>query len=223
MSIYYKIELFLNLLKYSIREKFFKIEDNHILFLQEYFKEKTKGLYIDVGCYHPIRLSTTKFLHDKGWMGINIDISKKSIDLFKITRKKDINLNIGIGNKNKISEAYFKKSLFHANTLDYEHSEKFLGKSTKRKIAVRTLQSVINEYVEGKMIDLIDIDCEGKDQDVLQGLDFSKNKIDLISIEMHAYDENIKKKGELIFDIMERNKFKKIYGNYPATLIFKKF
>jgi hypothetical protein len=73
-------------------------------------------------------------LYDKGWRGINIDISKKSIDLFKITRKKDINLNIGIGNKNKVSEAYFKKDLFHANTLVYDHAEKLLGEYTKKKL-----------------------------------------------------------------------------------------
>ena len=223
MSIYYKIELALNLLKYSIREKYVKVEDKHILFLKDYFKEKKKGLYIDVGCFHPIRLSTTKFLYDKGWLGINIDISEKSIDLFKIARKRDINLNIGIGKKDEISEAYFKKDLFHANTLDYKHSQKFLGESIKRKIVIRTLNSVINEYAQDKMIDLIDIDCEGKDLEVLQGLDFNKNKINLISIEMHAYDENTKKKGELIFDIMEKNKFKKIYGDFPDTLIFKKF
>ena len=90
MSIYYKINLYLNLLKYSIRERYIRVKDNHILFLKDYFKEKRNGFYIDVGCYHPIRLSNTKFLYDKGWWGINIDISKKSIDLFKIARKKDI-------------------------------------------------------------------------------------------------------------------------------------
>ena len=223
MSIYYKINLYCNLLKYSIREKYIKAEDKHILFLKDYFKKRTNGLYIDVGCYHPIRLSNTKFLYDKGWRGINIDISKKSIDLFKIARKKDINLNIAIGDKNEVSEAYFKKDLFHANTLVYEHAKKFLGKSFRKKIKVQTLNSVIDKYTKNKKIDLIDIDCEGKDFEVLQGLNLSKNEIDLISIEMPGYDENIKKKGELVFDIMEKNRFKKLYGNYPSTLIFKKF
>jgi len=82
---------------------------------------------------------------------------------------------------------------------------------------------VIEKYAKNKKIDFIDIDCEGKDLEVLQGLNLSKNEIDLISIEMHGYDENTKKRGELVFDIMEKNRFKKLYGNYPATLIFKKF
>jgi len=223
MNFFYKVGLYLNLLKYSIKYKNQKkYENKYILFLKNYF-DKKKGLYIDVGSYHPIRLSNTKFLYDKGWQGINIDISKKSIDLFKIARKTDINLNIGIGNKNEFSDAYFQKDLFHANTLVYEHSKKFLANAIKKKIKTLTLDSVINRYAKNKKIDYIDIDCEGKDLEVLQGLNLGQYQIDLISIEMHGYDTITKKRAELIFDIMKKNKFKKIYGNYPDTLIFKKF
>jgi|TARA_B110000211_G_scaffold20074_1_gene20872 FkbM family methyltransferase len=223
MSISYKINLYLGLLKYSIREKFIRNKDKHFLFLKKYFKNKENGFYIDVGCYHPIRISNTKFLYDKGWNGINIDISKRSIDLFDIARKKDINLNIGVGNKNRTSVAYFKKALFHANTIDYEHSKKFLGESEKKKIKVQTLNSIINKYAKNKKIDFIDIDCEGKDMEVLQGLDLKRNKIDLVSVEMHGYDKNTQRKGQLIFNIMKKNKYKKIYGNYPDNIIFKKY
>ena len=181
MNVYYKIELVLNLLKYYIRDKFTKHENKYISFLKEYFKNRPRGFYIDVGCYHPIRLSNTKFLYNKGWSGINIDISKKSIDLFRIARKKDINLNIGISDKNGTSEAYFKKDLFHANTLAHEHSEIFLNKPRKKKIKIKTLSSVINEYAKNKKIDLIDVDCEGKDLEVLQGVDLKKYEIKIRS------------------------------------------
>ena len=86
---------------------------------------------------------------------------------------------------------------------------------------------MIDKYAKNKKIDLIDIDCEGKDLEVLQGLNLSKNEIDLILIEMFRYDENSKKRGELVLDILEKNRFKKLYGNYPGslacTMIFKKF
>ena len=223
MNVYYKIELVLNLLKYYLRDKFTKHEDKYILFLKEYFKNRPKGFYIDVGCYHPIRLSNTKFLYNKGWSGINIDISEKSIDLFKIARKKDINLNFGISDKNGMSEAYFKKDLFHANTLAYEHSETFLNKSKKKKIKIKTLSSVINEYANNKKIDLIDIDCEGKDLEVLQGVDLKRYEIDLISVELHEYSDNTKKKKKLILDIMKKNNFKKLFTSPGTkTIIFKK-
>jgi FkbM family methyltransferase len=223
MDIFYHISLYLNLLKYFIKHKCEKNESGYILFLKDYFNEKKNGFYIDVGCYHPIRLSNTKFLYDNGWSGINIDISKKSIDLFRIIRKKDVNLNIGVGNKNEITDVYFQKELFHANTLDRDHAQKFLTKIIKEKINVLTLNSIIEKYAKNKKIDFIDIDCEGKDFEVLQGLNLSNNEIDLISIEIHGYDINTQQKSDLIFDIMKKNRFKNIYGQYPGTVIFKKF
>jgi FkbM family methyltransferase len=223
MSIFYQTTLYLNLLKNFIKKKCEKNENKHIIFLKDYFKKKKNGFYIDVGCYHPIRLSNTMFLYNKGWGGINIDISKKSIDLFRIARKKDINLNLGIGNKNEISDAYFQKNLFHANTLVYDHAQKFLRKIIKKKIKVVTLNSVIDKYVKKRKIDFIDIDCEGKDLEVIQGLNLNKNEIDLIAIEMHGYDTSTKIRSKMIFNIMKKNRFKNIYGQYPDTMIFKKF
>ena len=45
-------------------------------------KDKKKGIYIDVGCHHPLINNNTYLLHKKGWNGIKIDIHEFSIDLF---------------------------------------------------------------------------------------------------------------------------------------------
>ena len=66
------------------------------IFINRILKNINKGKYVDVGCYHPYKGSLTCKLYDRGWNGINIDISKTSIDLFNISRKKDINLNLAI-------------------------------------------------------------------------------------------------------------------------------
>ena len=39
---------------------------------------------------------------------------------------------------------------------------------------------------------------------------------------MHGYDDITKKRGDLIFGIMRDNGFKKIFGDYPDTLIFQR-
>ena len=46
------------------------------IFINNYFKNKSKGFYIDVGCYHPIHRNNTFLLYKKGWKGMNIDIHK---------------------------------------------------------------------------------------------------------------------------------------------------
>ena len=45
-------------------------------------KSIKNGVYIDVGCYHPIELSNTALLYNKGWNGMNIDLNqfKKNTD-----------------------------------------------------------------------------------------------------------------------------------------------
>ena len=223
MKIIYNIKLYLNLIKYSIKQKFINYnKDKYITFLINYFKNKDGGFYIDVGCYHPIRLSNTNFLYNKGWNGINIDISKKSIDLFNIARKRDINLNIGAGDKNQISTGYFQKDLFFGNTLNYKHSKKILNNVTKKNIKIFTLDAVIKRYAKNKKIDFLDIDCEGNDFNVLKGLNLKENKIKLISIEMHNYNNKLRQQSLYILQKMKKNNYKKIFGKYPGTLIFKK-
>ena len=40
---------------------------------------------------------------------------------------------------------------------------------------------------------------------------------------MHGYDASTKIRSKMIFNIMKKNRFKNIYGQYPDTMIFKKF
>ena len=82
---------------------------------------KKKGFYIDIGCYHPLKYSQTYKLYKLGWSGINLDISKESIDLFKLFRSKDKNLNIGISNKAGFENFYFTKKISTTNSLNNKY------------------------------------------------------------------------------------------------------
>ena len=67
-----------------------------IFVLEDFFKNLEKGFYVDVGCYHPIKGSLTHSLYKKKWKGLNIDLSSVSIDLFKLSRSKDFNIQAAI-------------------------------------------------------------------------------------------------------------------------------
>ena len=69
------------------------------LVVNNFFKNKTNGTYVDVGCYHPIDGNNTHLLFKNGWNGINIDLNKISIDLFNIARKNDENFRVAVSNK----------------------------------------------------------------------------------------------------------------------------
>ena len=69
--------------------------------VDKFFKKKQNGFYIDIGCYHPIDGNNTYLLYKKGWNGINIDINQLYVNLFKIARKDDLNINTAISNTSK--------------------------------------------------------------------------------------------------------------------------
>ena len=225
MKILYKISLYSNIARYWIKNYFSSINNyENIIFLEKYFKNKKKGFYVDVGCFHPIRLSNTMFLHSKGWKGMNIDLSKKSIDLFKIARPKDINLNFGVGSKNETLDYFYNKKAFPNNTFNIDFAKNFLKKEEIKKdtIEVKTLRFMMENYSTEKEIDLLDIDAEGFDLDVLKGMDFERYVIDLIMIEVHHYDDKTKKIANEILNFLTKKNFKLVFGTYPGNCIFKK-
>ena len=118
-SIFYKLYLYYNL---YFRHKAFKKRETYSqnkedLFINNYFKDKNNGFYLDIGCYHPIKYSNTALLYNKGWQGMNIDMNQTSIDLFNILRKKDINICAAISNENKEAIQYLDHSFSPINTL----------------------------------------------------------------------------------------------------------
>jgi len=161
--------------------------DGEDLFVEKYFKEKSNGLYIDVGCHNPIYLNNTHLLHKKKWKGINIDINQFSIDLFNYMRPKDLNYNCAISNKNENIKFYFQKEFSLLNTIEINHAERFMqGKIKEKTIKAFTLNKILSEgiYKDSK-IDFLDIDAEGADLKILEGLSFEKYKPELICIEIH--------------------------------------
>ena len=84
----------LNYLKKIYYEKYSKKSyslSNVDLVIERIFKNKNNGVFIDVGCNHPIKYNNTYLLYKKGWSGLNIDFDKSSIDQFKKLRKRDEN------------------------------------------------------------------------------------------------------------------------------------
>ena len=136
------------------------------LFVDFFFKEFKKGSYVDVGCNLPKTSSLTYLLYKKGWSGINIDISKRSIDLNKVIRKRDINLNISIGKEEKIIDSFIFYDNCSMNTVDKKFKE-YTRKSVNKdpevvKIEQLKLDSVLRKYNMNKII-YLNIDVEGNE------------------------------------------------------------
>ena len=151
------------------------------IFVRRFFKKFEKGFYVDVGAYHPIKGSLTYDLYKKEWSGMNIDLSQISIDLFKLSRSKDINLKAAITD-------YDGKTFFYENSpINQQNSLVENSDAKKIEIDCYKLNTVLQKY-EIKKIDYLNIDVEGNEFKVISTFDFNKFNPILVSIEFNDYD-----------------------------------
>jgi len=167
--------------------------DNEDAAVLDYFKGKKNGFYIDVGCHHPTYINNTYLLYKQNWSGINIDISQFSIDLFNHMRPQDLNYNCAISNKNKIVKLFYQKEFSQLSTIkSIQAKSVFQGNIKEKDIQAFSLDEILNrDKYKNTKIDFLNIDVEGADLEVLEGLSFDKFKPELICLEIH--DKEVKK------------------------------
>ena len=189
------------------------------LFIQNYFKNKPKGFYVDVGCYHPLQGNNTHLLYKNGWSGINFDINHYSIKLFDFLRKRDLNIHSGISQKKSMLTMYYRKEINMLNTLDEKIAKiHFRNGYKKRNVQVNNLDFFISKnFKKQKKIDFLNIDVEGAELNVLKSLNFKNYKPQLICIEIH----NSKNMYDTNYDYLKSNNIYKYLVNKKYKIVWK--
>lgn len=223
-KISYKIYLYYNL---YIRHKGFLRRERYSQwgedqYITQFFKEKEKGIYLDIGCFNPFMYSNTCLLHRRGWKGINIDINPTSIDLFNIARPNDFNICTALNDEKKTFEVYQDDPFSPINTLDkkfYESLEKSFFKNKKIfNIKSKTIDEIIDLSGIKENIDFINIDVEGSDYQVLKQIKIDKLKPKLISIETHNVGGSESENSRYITSFLKENNFDILKRVGPTTL-----
>jgi FkbM family methyltransferase len=144
--------------------------------LANYFGERRRGFYIDIGANHPVDDSVTKHFYDLGWRGINVEPVAHLHELLQQHRPRDINLMVGVGAEPgtlRFDEDLDNAGLssFHA---DLSANNAAAGhRIESREVPVVTLASICAEHVTTE-IDFLKVDCEGFEADVLRGHDWDR-------------------------------------------------
>jgi FkbM family methyltransferase len=159
------------------------------LILESFFGDVKNGFYVDVGACHPHVASVTKRFYLKGWRGINIEPQTNLYHLFEAERKRDINLNIGISDKDSTLTLRMYTDNQGLSTIapDVKHEhESRPGNKTERyedvAIPVTTLQSVLQHH-KPKTIHFLKVDVEGYEYEVLKGNDWTAFRPEVICVE----------------------------------------
>jgi len=164
------------------------------------FPKKYKGIFVDVGCFHPKKYNNTWLLYKKGWSGVNVDIDPIKITAFNFMRRKDHNVACAIGSVRGEIE-YYTRGFYSLTT---STSKVFAGNSrayTKKETTAKRLDDVLESSpIAGKQIDFLSIDAEGNDFEVLKSLNFQVYQPTVVAIESNKMIlEDVLKTQEYIF------------------------
>ncbi len=194
--------------------------DGEDIAINKYIKNKSNGLYVDIGAHHPIQRNNTNLLFKKGWEGINIDVNEFSIDLFNFLRPKDINLQIAISDKEGFITFYFQKSFSQLNTTSKELAKQHFNNNFKeKKVQCQTIKKILdNSRFKNRKIDFLNIDVEGAEMKVLNTLDFYIYDPQVICIEILGYREldselrEINIKNDEIYKLLSAKQYRKVWS-----------
>lgn len=169
--------------------------------LRHLFAGKKNGFFVDIGAHHPTIFSNTYSLYRSGWRGVNIDCTPGVMAIFKKERPLDINLEIGVSERDQVLEFYiFDKQALNTFSQDRASNLENQGYKIRKKIKVRTapLKKILdNNLTPNRHIDFMNIDVEGLDLVVLQSNDWNRFKPDVIAIEDGDFDPENMNKSEI--------------------------
>lgn len=161
------------------------------MILNRIFEGRSQGFYVDVGAHHPRRFSNTYFFYKLGWVGINVEPNPDLIHVFNSERKRDVNLQCGVSEHEKILRYY----LFDdpaLNTFD-EGLVKSRLENTPYKIVshadipvVRLERILTKNLPTGTHIDFLSIDVEGLDFSVLKSNNWDVFRPSYVLVEVLA-------------------------------------
>jgi FkbM family methyltransferase len=141
--------------------------------------------YLDIGAHHPCYFNNTYIFYKNGSRGINVEPDPTLYKKFKIARRRDINLNIGINKEAgtldlNIMSARTLNTFSSAEAKTYED----LGYKIEKQVSIPviTINQLLDQYLN-KSPDFLSIDVEGMDYDILNSLDFSRYRPIVICVE----------------------------------------
>ena len=187
-------------------------------------EKKNKGIYIDVGAFHPKLFSNTYLFYKRGWSGVCVEPRPGAALEFARVRPRDKFVGMGVGAKKDVLE-YFEFSDKAANTFLKKQADIYIEKSERKllrkiNVAIMPLMDILAvSGLEGAMIDLMSVDVEGMDLEVLKSNDWNKFRPKILICEDLEFDLMSPKKSDLVKYLLEMHY--ELIAKTPYSLILR--
>ncbi len=175
-------------------EDIYKSQYNQDFYIYNFFfRNKTDGVFIDIGANDPVKLSNTYFFEKIGWKGLAFEPQKRLSEKWAGTRKT-VCLPYALGDvekKIKFTELVNGPDYLAGVSSVFENGG---GEYKTKQITVcqKRLSDILEEY-KFNHIDYVSLDVEGYELNVLKGINWQKTDITLFSIENNKHSTVLRK------------------------------
>jgi FkbM family methyltransferase len=184
--------------------------------------------YLDIGANHPFFLNNTAFFYEKGSSGINVEANPDLIGEFIRNRKRDTNINVGIGQEEGEMDFFIMEDST-LSTFSSDERDNMLanGKKikTSKQIKLITVSKLLELYANGSFPDFLSLDIEGLDLAILSSINFSNSFPKVICVEAADYSPigSGKRRDELIDFVKGKGYYEYANTNLNAIMVKNEF
>lgn len=163
--------------------------------LDEHFRSKSGGFFVEVGAYDGVVLSNTYFLeHERGWKGVLIEPDPAKAALCRKNRPDAITFECAAVSSDDIHSISFTQvqggEVYSTTSLNDDHRRRLESYGLAYRtinVHARTLDSMLEEaQATPGMIDFVSIDVEEGELEVLKGFSIGRWKPRLVIVESNA-------------------------------------
>lgn len=163
-------------------------QEGEDILLRKIFDGQSNGFYVDVGAHHPFRYSNTQYFYQLGWRGMNIDGTPGSLENFRRTRHRDINIEAVVSeHPGEVEYIVFADPALNTTSTSQAESVTSHGQSVVRQrltLATTRLDYILDRHLPaGVEIDFLSVDVEGNELAVLKSNDWHKYRPRVLVVE----------------------------------------
>lgn len=166
--------------------------------LWQFFEQKSRGYYVDVGAFDGVHLSNTYTFELAGWSGLCVEPLPDMFARCQQHRPGAACVNMAcIADATQTQVTFYVEALGLLSGVQPDREADVQRRYERRglhfegfqtiSVQACTLTSLLDAYVpNGTSIDFISIDVEGTELDVLRGLDFTRYRPRLFILEANT-------------------------------------
>lgn len=173
---------------YPMKRKLYSQDNQDYIVFNEFFKNKSNGVFCDVGGNHPLHLNNTRYFEELGWRGYVFEPLPHMKELWDKHRKAKFFPYAASDSEGEITFSVVKDATGWEDMLSFVKETREINYKYEIEditVQAKTLRSVFEEE-NIRHIDYMSIDVEGHELNVLNGIDFDKVSIDVLTVENNA-------------------------------------